>query len=270
MSKVCVIMSVYKNDNNLSFYAALDSINSQTHRDVIVYLCKDGPLPKELEDTLALFSEKLNMSVFSNQVNIGLAASLNILIDEAIKDKSIKYIARMDSDDVAYPERIEEQVKYMINNNIQLCGSFCREFGASYALTEKQVPVEQEEIVKSAVTRCPFIHPTVVFDVEVFKDGVRYPEDTVFTEDMALWLKLIRLGVRMGNCPKVLLDYRINENTVKRRLGWGKGVSEFKLRYNHMKLTQSYSIGNIVKLFMRLPFHILPASAVKLMYKYGR
>ncbi|HAU8253643.1 TPA: glycosyltransferase [Vibrio vulnificus] len=272
MKNVCIFMSVYGKDCPVALDAALDSICNQTYPNIEIFICKDGQLTEALEDIILKFVRtSIDVTVLSNPENIGLAKSLNKIIDHVLSREHIPdFFARMDSDDIAYPQRIEEQILYMEENRLDVCGSYCREFGATYALDKKMVPTLNNDIVNMAVSRCPFVHPTVVFHAEVFISGVRYPENTVFSEDMALWFILIKEGFSLGNIPKVLLDYRLNEDTVKRRLGVAKGFSEFKLRWKYMISSKQYSFANVTKLCLRLPFHILPVYLVKILYKYAR
>ena len=272
MEKVCILMSVYGKDCPESLHKALCSLEEQTYKNIDIYIYKDGEVSKELDDTINIhLMNNKRIFVIHNASNKGLAISLNNLIDYILLHVAdVKYFARMDSDDICRLDRIERQIKYMSDFNLHVCGSFCKEFGASYALNEKKVPIQHSDIINAAITHCPFIHPTVIFEASVFKQGVRYPTDTGFTEDMALWFLLIERKYKLGNIPEVLLDYRLNENTVKRRLGLNKGISEFKLRLNYMIKTREYSLRNFSFLLLRLPFHILPVSLVKLLYKYAR
>lgn len=271
MDKVVFIMSVYKNDVAQDLYSSLLSIKNQTYKNTSLCLCKDGPLPNELEMVIDNFKKEYNdVHIIVNNHNLGLAKSLNNMIDYVINRTGAKYIARMDSDDRSRNNRIETQVEYIKKHGLHVCGSFCKEFGASYALDIKSVPIKNDDIYDTAISRCPFIHPTVVFDKEVFQLGVRYPEDTSFTEDMALWFKLIEKKMRLGNVPEVLLDYRLNENTIKRRLGWKKGYCEFILRLEYMVRLNRVSFLNCIKILTRLPFHLMPVFIIKLLYKYGR
>lgn len=176
----------------------------------------------------------------------------------------------MDSDDISYPKRIEKQIIFMKENHLSVCGSYCKEFGSSYALNEKKVPVEHSDIYEASILKCPFIHPTVVFNSLVFKSGIRYPTDTSFTEDMALWFLIMENKFRVGNLPEVLLDYRLTEDTVKRRLGYKKGLSEFSLRFKYMIRLKRFSLIKLMLLFLRFPFHVMPVGLVKIIYRYCR
>ncbi len=271
MDRVCVIMSVYQSDPLDALIQSLDSMMCQTYLNLDIYLCQDGPVPFNIESVLNEYSKKYpNFHVIKNDINIGLARSLNKVIDFVLLKTDAKYFVRMDSDDISLPDRVEKQITYMKANRLQVCGSFCKEFGASYALPLKRVPIKHEDIVKRAVTNCPFIHPTVVFERKVFEEGLRYPEDTVYTEDMALWFLIIKSGYFMGNISEVLLEYRLTEDTVLRRLGWKKGYSEFSLRVKYMMENGELTLSNCLKVLARLPFHVLPVSLIKMLYKYAR
>ncbi|MEZ9668127.1 glycosyltransferase [Vibrio breoganii] len=271
MDKANVIMSVYKGDSPISLKQALESMVNQTYGNLGIYICQDGFVSNDLKNVINNYLEKYsNIHLIENSTNRGLAKSINRLIDLLLKDDNNKYFVRMDADDISLKERVSIQINYMKENQINVCGSYCKEFGASYALSEKKVPITHQEILLKSVTNCPFIHPTVVFDRTVFESGIRYPEDTVFTEDMALWFILIEARYKLGNIPEVLLEYRLTEDTVERRLGWHKGYNEFQLRMRYMISNRTFSLINFIKIFARLPFHILPISLAKLLYRYAR
>ncbi len=114
---------------------------------------------------------------------------------------------------------------------MDVCGTSCHEFGASFSLDEKHLPKGHDQLVEFSITRCPFIHPTVMFRSSVFEKGHRYPTNTSLTEDMALWFQLLKSGCVFANLNDVLLDYRLNENTINRRHGIGKAFSEIRIRF---------------------------------------
>ncbi|WP_279145509.1 glycosyltransferase [Photobacterium carnosum] len=266
---ISVIMSVYKNDNEAFLVEAIDSIlNQSLNCDLLIY--KDGVLPKKLNDVITYYESHSSVYVFSCDANKGLATGLNKLINYAF-EKGYKYIARMDSDDISRPTRIEKQVNFLENNNnIDVLGTSCREFGASFALDEKHLPKTHEELLNFSITRCPFIHPSVMFRSSVFEKKIRYPENTVLTEDMALWFLLLNNGFQFANINEILLDYRLNENTINRRKGFKKAMSEINIRTKNMISLKQVNIKNISLIGARIVFHLMPSSLVKLAYKKAR
>lgn len=270
MSNVAVIMSIYHADDPLYIQESVNSILRQTH-PCFIYLYQDGPVSEAIANLLKSISNNHDtVRLIRAESNKGLAYALNVLIDYALID-GCEYIARMDSDDINHPTRIAKQVEYLnANPHIDVLGTSCREFGASYALPEKHLPSTHDKLVDFSVARCPFIHPTVMFRSCLFVNGVRYPTDTKLTEDMALWLKLIEDGYRLANLNEVLLDYRLNEKAVKRRQGIGKAISEFNIRFKHMRTMKKSTPKNIFLISSRLLFHILPLSIMKFLYKFAR
>ncbi|MEZ9530318.1 glycosyltransferase [Vibrio sp. 10N.286.51.F4] len=266
---VVVIMCIYKGDDVGFSRDALDSLLKQSYRPDIYIYC-DGVLPEYFAQFLDEYSSLSNIFIFKNKVNRGLAHGLNYLIDVALKN-GYKFIARMDSDDISHPDRLLKQINYLNNEKyVDVVGSSCKEFGASYALDQKSLPTVHNDLLDFSISKCPFIHPTVVFRASVFESGIRYPTDTTLTEDMALWFKLLSSGYKFGNIDEVLLDYRLTEDTIERRAGIRKGISEFKVRFKNMILLNRISMKNIILIFSRLFFHILPLPLIKMAYRRCR
>ncbi|WP_041057420.1 glycosyltransferase [Vibrio owensii] len=270
---VAVIMSVYKNDDISQLQESIFSLFSQSYSNIHVFICIDGEVSQEINDFLiGLSNERSDFIVYKNPCNKGLAFSLNRLVDCVLKSGgNYEYIARMDSDDISLPHRISEQVYFMeCNKEVDVSGGYCKEFGSTYSLEVKKVPLNHSDLVYHSLSRCPFIHPTVIFRVKVFSDGMRYPENTVLTEDMAFWLELIREGYTFSNIPDVILKYRMNEDLVERRLGLDKGFSEFRVRINHYFSSGERAIKPLLLITGRLFFHSLPVGVIKVLYKYMR
>lgn len=266
--KVAVIMSVYISDQLPNIKLAVNSILQQEYINIVLYIYLDGPVDNDVEQYMRFIDERFSsILLIKNKFNKGLACALNALIDEVMSNENICYIARMDSDDISRPERISRQVKFLEENQVDVVGGYCREFGSTFSLNKKMVPLEHHEIVKFSITRCPLIHPTVMFRREVFiSKSVRYPESTKFTEDMALWFLMLSKGFKFANIPQVLLDYRLSEDTVKRRKGLDKCISEVKLRTKYMFLLKEVSLYNIVIISSRFVFHLMPSDAMKYLY----
>lgn len=266
INSIAVIMCVYVKDDPIHLNQSIQSILNQSFPSDLLIYC-DGFLTEELERVISNYESKPNIRIFRNSQNFGLAFGLNFLIDYII-DNEYSYIARMDSDDISYPERLSIQHSYLESNkNIDVLGGACREFGASFALEKKSLPLSHEELVDFSITRCPFIHPTVMFRASVFETNIRYPTNTSLTEDMALWFILLRAGFRFANLEETILDFRLNDKTIKRRAGISKALSEIKIRFKNMVALNRVSLRNVFLIFSRILFHILPSNLIKLAYK---
>ncbi|EIU7851289.1 glycosyltransferase [Vibrio parahaemolyticus] len=271
VNRVAVIMSVYHGDKLAYLKSAVKSILEQTYEHIDLYIYKDGEVEPKVAQYLVFLAGLSNVSVFGDSENKGLAKGLNYLIEKVVNAGGYRYIARMDADDISRLDRIEKQVNFMNKNKeLAVSGTSCTEFGATFSLAEKHLPAGHEELIQFSVARCPFIHPTVIFRIELFCNGLRYPTNTSFTEDMALWLRLLDEGYKFGNLNEILLDYRLDESTVKRRKGFKKALSEVVLRQKYMKRLNMSSFRNFILVYSRLFFHLAPDYLVKLLYKYFR
>ena len=270
-SDTAIIMSVYKNDKLIYIKEALDSLFQQANISPIIFVCIDGEISKQACEYLNHLNEKELIELTKNTKNRGLPFSLNCLIEKILSYPEIQYIARMDSDDVSLPYRLSTQRAFLYENlDIDILGTSCEEFGASYALVEKKLPTHHSELENFSITRCPFIHPSVMFRRRVFEQGNRYPTHTYFTEDMAFWLELLYKNYKFHNLPDVLLRYRLEENTMSRRAGFSKAKSEVSLRLGYMFLLNKFSFKNILLIYSRYFFHLLPPKIMSLAYKHLR
>lgn len=270
--KVAVIMSVYRNDRFDYLQESVESIINQSHKNIVFYIYRDGDVPVEVNSYLNdLSAISDNIIYIESKENLGLAAALNKLIDVVVIDGSFDYIARMDSDDRSHKLRIEKQIKFLEENrHIDVCGTSCKEFGASFALTEKHLPKTPEELINFSIGRCPFIHPSVIFRTSVFNNELRYPTNTALTEDMALWFILLNRNFKFANINEILMDYRLTEDTLERRSGIAKAFSEFIIRSKNMYKLKKINFKNIVLVMTRLIFHLLPSYLLKIAYKRMR
>ncbi|MBQ0654065.1 glycosyltransferase [Proteus mirabilis] len=270
-TEIAIIMSVYKNDKLLYIQQAVESILNQKNVNYLFFMHLDGKVNSVVMDYLNKLQHSNKIILSQSILNNGLSNSLNYLIDKVLIIPNIKYIARMDSDDISLPERLSKQVRFLENHpNIDVLGTACKEFGSSFSLEKKFLPSHHDDLVKYSICRCPFIHPTVMFRRKVFDDGNRYPTHTTFTEDMAFWLELIYKGYKLHNLPDVLLQYRLEDNTMHRRKGLSKAKSEFSLRMGYMFLLNQVSLKNILLISSRYIFHLLPPSIMSKAYKYLR
>lgn len=143
-----VLLSVYKKENPVYFSQSLDSIFSQTSFPDEVILVKDGPLTSELEQVIIQYQLKYSvLKVVSLPVNQGLGKALN----EGLKYCSYDLIARMDTDDMAKPDRFEKQINIFEKYpDIDVCSSWIEEFeGNMNTITAiKKLPEHHYDILK--------------------------------------------------------------------------------------------------------------------------
>lgn len=268
---VAIILSVYKKDNVLPVYLAVQSLLHQTYREISIFIRIDGEVNQKVESLLSYFQRNnSNIYISRNDSNRGLSYSLNKLIDIIlVQDYAIKYIARMDSDDICHLDRIKQQVEFLNKNkNVDVLGTACKEFGIFNKVITKDK--NDASIKKNILKMSPFIHPSVMFRAKVFFDGNRYPLDTVLSEDLSFWLTLSLKNYCFHNLTNILLFYRINDSTLVRRTGLKKSFSELKIRCDYLRKTKKNVPLNLLFILGHFGIRIMPISIVRLIYRLMR
>lgn len=201
---VSVVISVFNSGAFLK--PALDSILQQTLKNVEYIIIDDGSTDGSGELILQYAAHDERIRCVSHAVSRGLPTSLN----EAIELATGKFIARMDSDDVALPERLEKQVTFLeAHPEIGIIGTWAREINEHGVLGRAYTPpTEQALILWRACFANPFLHPTVMVRAKVFK-AHKYNETFNKSQDFELWSRLLfQEGIIPANLPEILLRYR--------------------------------------------------------------
>ena len=117
---VSVLMAVYNAEKYLT--EAVESILVQTFADFEFLIIDDGSVDGSAAILEDYAESDERVKVIHNSENLGLTKSLNI----GLKLTQGKFIARIDADDVAVPERFEKQITFMDDHpDIGVCGSCC-------------------------------------------------------------------------------------------------------------------------------------------------
>lgn len=228
-----VLMSVYVKEKPEYLKEAIDSILNQTVKtDDFVIVC-DGPLNEGLDTVIADYVTTYSglFNVYRLERNMGLAKALN----NGILQCKNEIIVRMDSDDVSAPNRIEEQIKAMKEQNVDIVGSNIIEFVENISNTRnaRVVPRENQEIIKFAKKRSPFNHPSVIYKKSAVINAGLY-EDYRYFEDYNLWVTMLHKGCKGYNVQKNLLYMRAGEDMYKRRGGISYVGCIFRFK-NHLR-----------------------------------
>jgi glycosyltransferase involved in cell wall biosynthesis len=166
---------------------AIDSMLGQTLRDLELIVIDDASADATPALLEAIADERLR--VVRNEEQAGLAASLNHGLDLA----GGRYVARLDADDVALPERLERQVERLrAEPGCAIVGSAIVDLdanglpGATHVLPAGATPLRWHALFSS-----PFFHPTVLVDRELLEaHGLRYDPEYLESEDYDLWTRL--------------------------------------------------------------------------------
>ena len=231
--KLCVIMSIYKNDNLLAVTQSIESILRQAYEKIEFYIQLDGEIRSDVLQYLrGLCIQDIRVKILNRTLNRGLAYSLNELLN-IVLTKEYEYIARMDADDISMPERFVKQIAFMNSHpDIDCLGTWAIEIdddGKEYF--RKKMPITHEECLELFKKRDCMIHPTVMFRRSYFEKAGLYPEDTYFGEDTMMRAKGFKSGCKFANVPEYLFKFRLDSNFFERRRGWKHAKSIYTLRH---------------------------------------
>lgn len=262
-------MSVYYKENPSWFNHAMQSIwSDQILKPAQIVLVQDGPLTPELVNVVEAWSLKLGSELCAVPLlkNVGLAAALN----EGLKHCKYEMVARMDTDDIAMPDRFEKQFTFMQNNpKVAVCSGLIEEWSQdfSHKISERRLPLTHQEIIKFAQSRNPISHPTAMFRKSGVLEVGGYPE--IYPEDYALWGLMLAKGYMFANLPDLLLKMRVGNALTERRGGsFLKGeIKVFKYLHVVGFLSTYVMYRNILQ---RSIVRLSPVWLKKAFYKYLR
>lgn len=260
-----VLMSVYKKEKPEYLYQAMESIFNQSLLPSEVVLMEDGLLTEELYqviDNMVKRYQVIRVFQFKENVQLGRALAKGVELCEN------ELIARMDTDDIAEPNRFLHQCSYMQEHpSVDVCGGWMQEFnddGDYYR--QKKMPEYDEEIRRYGKYRNPINHMTVMFRRSAVLSVGNYRHMPLL-EDYDLWTRMMVKKMEFYNIPEVLVKMRNNDEVYQRRGGWTyfQRYVAFrkKQRQMHWLSNREYMVAVLITMGMTLQ----PAKIRKCIYQ---
>lgn len=262
-----VSMSVYAGEKPEFLRQSLDSMLAQTYLCRELILVCDGKLNGDLDGVIAEY-EGLHpdlMRVIRMEKNCGVGACANAAIEAA----NTEYILKMDSDDIALPDRCEKQMRLMAEDpQLDMCGAYIEEFDSESGepIAVKRTPVKNEEIRQYAKRRNPFNNQTLVYKRSA---AVKVGGYTTVSrcEDYDFVVRMLHSGAIGANIPEVLVRYRVTpENLTRRRNGKNTG-SFISVRWRIFRSGYSSFLDFLIPCAAQIMLFILPESLTGKLYK---
>lgn len=209
-SLVSVVMPVYNAGPFL--VEAIESILGQTYRKFEFIIVDDGSTDNSFNILQEYAQKDKRIKVIKNSRNLGAAQAATIGIKKAKGD----FIARMDADDVAFPNRLEKQIKFLKENkDILAVGGQCVLIDrGGKVIGQKTFPTSPKEIYEKAFIFCPVQQPTLMVNKKLLpKNFVWYKSNFPTGEELSLIFNLLSVG-KVANLPDFLLCYREHPNSL--------------------------------------------------------
>lgn len=250
--KISVIMAEY-NTKPEYLDIAIKSILNQTFKDFEFIIIDDRGTNNVTE-----FVKKYNddrLKIYCNKKNMGLVYSLN----KAIKHSRGSYLVRMDTDDIALPERIEKTYNFIASHReYSVVGTRAVEFSES--IEYGVLGMAGEKTKRSVMRGDIIIHPSAIMRKETVLAIGGY-KNIQRAEDLALWCDLLLEGYRLYVLKDILLRYRVNVEDYKKR-GLLNRKYEIKARIEYYP-RMGANVLDYLYIFKSVMSGILPAPAVR-------
>lgn len=236
MKSIAVVMAVY-NEKPEYLKLSIESILIQTFADFEFIIVLDNPENRELEHIITNYAKKdQRINFLINENNIGLAESLN----RAIRVSKAEIIARMDADDISFPERLEKTYAYLNKHKTKRLVSVISEIIDAEGKTVKldaELPTDHKTIVKRLEYFNFILHPGAVFYKSDFIKVGGYRQFPA-AQDYDLWLRYVTNHWEIGILNEHLLKYRVSDTSIssnKSLLQWYCGKYAKQLYHERIR-----------------------------------
>ena len=199
---ISVIMSVYNDSQNLK--SSVDSVLNQDFKDFELLLMDDGSSDESIS-IMRSYSKDKRVKIFQNDQNLGLTKSLNILL----KESKGTLIARQDSDDISISSRFTKQLKYLQQENLDVCGSRAIIKGTTKITPNRSYYLPLKATLK---IKNPFIHGSLLIKKSTIEKVNYYDERYYYSQDYKLVKDIFFSGFSLGIIKEPLYVLNLKNN----------------------------------------------------------
>lgn len=236
---ISVIMPVYNTASYLE--SSIHSILSQTFQNFEFIIIDDASTDDSLKIIEQFEDERIYL--IKNKINIGNYACRN----QGVNIAKGKYIAVMDSDDIAMPHRLEAQVHCVeMNEDILAVGA---QFFSDRGLSNK--PNDYEEIKVWLMSNNSLLHPSLLIRKEIMLKVGGYDERYTFSSDYDLVCKIALIG-KIINLPDVLMQYTIRKDQISRQNSSEQASFADQIRLKYIKNLGFYLSGSEQEIYTKV------------------
>jgi glycosyltransferase involved in cell wall biosynthesis len=204
---VTVLLPVYNAERFVA--KSIESILKQSFEDFELLIINDGSSDNSMSVISSIDDKRIR--IVENEKNLTLIPTLN----KGIRLARGKYIARMDSDDIAHPDRLKLQINFLEKNpEVGLLGSSTRFVDQN--LNELYLKYSPETHVQNKwkmLYATSFMHPTVIFRKDAVMEVSGYSSIYPHCEDYELWTRLSEV-TKVHQLPNILVNVRKHDQNV--------------------------------------------------------
>lgn len=205
---VSIIMPCYNAERYIA--QSIESVLAQTYQEWELLITDDCSTDSSVEIIKRYCEQDGRINVFVPNEHQGTAKARNVSISRA----KGRFVAFLDSDDIWYSEKLEKQINYMLDNEVAFTYS-------SYEIIDFQGN-QRNKIVKDAgvISYNKYLRNTIICCGTVVLDREKTGNFTSpiirTSQDMALWLSIMKRGFKAYPVPGPLHKYRITPGSATR------------------------------------------------------
>lgn len=228
--KVTVLIPVYNGAPYL--VQSVDSVLRQDFGDFEVLLIDDCSKDESAKVIAQCAARDARIRPIYHTVNLGLAGTLN----EGLELAKGEYVARLDQDDEALPDRLSQQISFLdAHPEVLVVGGQARNMGATPALDRPVRLLTSPAEIRSQLPKhnCLY-HPAVMLRREKVIAAGGYRKEFRNAEDYDLWLRLSRRG-DLANLDREVIRYRLTTTGMSYGSRWEQLRYVFLAQASHEK-----------------------------------
>ncbi|MDR2868004.1 MAG: glycosyltransferase [Bacteroidales bacterium] len=208
---VSVIMPSYNSAPYIS--GAIESVLAQKYPHWELLIVDDASSDNSVDIIQPFLSQDDRIQLFRLTTNSGSAVARNHAIDHA----GGRYLAFLDSDDQWLPHKLEKQVAVMQQHHAAFT------FSAYQVMNHEGTILDKTIHVPAQITYAQYLKNTIIGCLTVMLDREQIPTIAFpplrSSQDMALWLQILKSGVVAHGLSESLALYRINPNSTTANKG---------------------------------------------------
>ena len=205
--KVTVFIPVYNREKYVG--EAIESILAQTYSDFEILLVDDGSTDQSVDLIRSYTDPRIRLA--SNEENLGIPKTRN----KGVELARGQYMAMLDSDDRAYPDRLQKQVAFLDSHpEYAQVGSWCRMMDAQGRILNKikRQPTLPDDIHAQFLFRCAMSNRSIMARTAILQE-YGYRNDFPRCQDYELHVRLAKY-YKLGNLPECLVYGRIHPQQI--------------------------------------------------------
>ena len=235
---VSIVITYYNKKKYIS--KTLNSIFSQSYKNYEIILVFDDENQLDLKFINLLLTKFKKKKIIINKKNTGVSKSRN----KALKYCKGKYIAFIDADDLWKSNKLYKQIQFMEKNLLL------------FSFTSYDVINNRDKLIKKRyvcndptydqLSKKNIIGLSTVIINKKILNNIKFPNLRT-QEDFALWLNLLKKGIKLSHIPMVLSSWRLTKNSLSSN-NLQKILDAFKLYYLYQKKNLTLSVYSVLVL----------------------